>query len=117
MTRTLLDQGRESRHHVTDPAVYAQNLRDSGVMRRSARSKGARRGRRLAKAAQGREVAKAVQECRRGHDAVLTENIPAVYYKRRQSRTPPGATLAFAHGFNIHYNQVVPRADLTLSWC
>ena len=23
-----------------------------------------------------------------------------------------GATLAFAHGFNIHYNQVVPRADL-----
>lgn len=24
----------------------------------------------------------------------------------------PGATLAFAHGFAIHYNQVVPRADL-----
>ena len=23
-----------------------------------------------------------------------------------------GATLAFAHGFNIHYNQVVPREDL-----
>ena len=23
-----------------------------------------------------------------------------------------GATLAFAHGFAIHYNQVVPRADL-----
>jgi len=23
-----------------------------------------------------------------------------------------GATLAFAHGFSIHYNQVVPRADL-----
>ena len=23
-----------------------------------------------------------------------------------------GATLAFAHGFNVHYNQVIPRADL-----
>ena len=23
-----------------------------------------------------------------------------------------GATLAFAHGFSIHYNQIVPRADL-----
>ncbi len=23
-----------------------------------------------------------------------------------------GASLAFAHGFNVHYNQVVPRADL-----
>ena len=23
-----------------------------------------------------------------------------------------GATLAFAHGFNVHYNQIVPRADL-----
>jgi ketol-acid reductoisomerase len=23
-----------------------------------------------------------------------------------------GATLAFAHGFNIHYNQITPRADL-----
>jgi ketol-acid reductoisomerase len=23
-----------------------------------------------------------------------------------------GASLAFAHGFNVHYGQVVPRADL-----
>ena len=23
-----------------------------------------------------------------------------------------GAALAFAHGFNVHYNQVVPRADV-----
>ncbi|MFX6019219.1 ketol-acid reductoisomerase, partial [Acinetobacter baumannii] len=25
-----------------------------------------------------------------------------------------GATVAFAHGFNIHYGQVVPRADLDI---
>ena len=24
----------------------------------------------------------------------------------------PGSTLAFAHGFSIHYNQIIPRADL-----
>ena len=28
------------------------------------------------------------------------------------SNLKKGATLAFAHGFSIHYNQVVPRADL-----
>jgi ketol-acid reductoisomerase len=40
------------------------------------------------------------------------ENIPAVYYNDVEPNIKKGATLAFAHGFNIHYNQVVPRADL-----
>ena len=31
---------------------------------------------------------------------------------RFDDRVINGATLAFAHGFSIHYNQVVPRADL-----
>ena len=26
-----------------------------------------------------------------------------------------GAALAFAHGFNVHYGQVTPRADLDVS--
>ena len=58
------------------------------------------------------EVAKAVQEA----DVVMMllpdENIPAVYYNDVEPNIKKGATLAFAHGFNIHYNQVVPRADL-----
>ena len=58
------------------------------------------------------EVAKAVQDA----DVVMMllpdENIPAVYYNDIQPNIKKGATLAFAHGFNIHYNQVVPRADL-----
>ncbi len=31
-----------------------------------------------------------------------------------QPNIKQGATLAFAHGFAIHYNQVVPRADLNV---
>jgi ketol-acid reductoisomerase len=40
------------------------------------------------------------------------ENIPAVYYNDIEPNLGKGATFAFAHGFNIHYNQVVPREDL-----
>jgi ketol-acid reductoisomerase len=32
--------------------------------------------------------------------------------ERSRAEHQEGATLAFAHGFNVHYNQVVPRADL-----
>jgi ketol-acid reductoisomerase len=35
-----------------------------------------------------------------------------LYRDEVESNLKQGATLAFAHGFSIHYNQVVPRADL-----
>ncbi len=35
-----------------------------------------------------------------------------LYKEEIEPNLKKGATLAFAHGFNIHYNQVVPRADL-----
>jgi ketol-acid reductoisomerase len=40
------------------------------------------------------------------------ENIPDVYKNDVEPNMKKGATLAFAHGFNVHYNQVVPREDL-----
>ena len=40
------------------------------------------------------------------------ENIPEVYTTTTSPQYQTGAVLAFAHGFNVHYNQVVPRADL-----
>ena len=40
------------------------------------------------------------------------ENIPAVYYNDVEPNIKKGAALAFAHGFSVHYNQVIPRADL-----
>ena len=36
----------------------------------------------------------------------------ALYRDEIEPNIQKGATLAFAHGFAIHYNQVVPRADL-----
>ncbi len=35
-----------------------------------------------------------------------------LYQDEIEPNLKKGATLAFAHGFSIHYNQVVPRADL-----
>src|SRR5216110_3295770 len=40
------------------------------------------------------------------------EHIAAVYRDEVDPNIRKDATLAFAHGFNIHYGQVVPRADL-----
>jgi len=40
------------------------------------------------------------------------EQIAAVYKNDVEQNIKPGASLAFAHGFNVHYGQVVPRTDL-----
>jgi ketol-acid reductoisomerase len=40
------------------------------------------------------------------------EQIAEVYKNDVEPNIAQGASLAFAHGFNVHYNQVVPRADL-----
>ncbi len=93
--------------------AHAQNLSDSGVQVTVGLRKGGASWEKVEKAGlKVEEVAKAVQDA----DVVMMllpdENIPAVYYNDIQPNIKKGATLAFAHGFNIHYNQVVPRADL-----
>ena len=40
------------------------------------------------------------------------ENQPVVYKNEVEPNLKQGAALAFAHGFNVHYNQIVPRDDL-----
>jgi ketol-acid reductoisomerase len=40
------------------------------------------------------------------------EQIADVYSKEVHGNIKQGAALAFAHGFNVHYGQVQPRADL-----
>ncbi|HSU43674.1 MAG TPA: ketol-acid reductoisomerase, partial [Casimicrobiaceae bacterium] len=58
------------------------------------------------------EVADAVK----GADVVMMlmpdESIAATYKADVEPNIRKGATLAFAHGFNVHYGQVVPRKDL-----
>ena len=40
------------------------------------------------------------------------EHIAATYKSEIEPNIKQGATLAFAHGFNVHYGQVAPRDDL-----
>jgi ketol-acid reductoisomerase len=93
--------------------AHAQNLRDSGVnVTVALRKDGASWDK--AKGA-GLKVAEVV-EAVKGADIVMMlmpdENIAAVYKAEIEPNIKKGGTLAFAHGFNVHYSQVVPRADL-----
>ena len=58
----------------------------------------------------------AVAEAVKAADIVMMllpdENIAAVYRDEVHGNIKAGAALAFAHGFNVHYGQVVPRADI-----
>jgi ketol-acid reductoisomerase len=52
----------------------------------------------------------------RGADlvAVLTPDMvqPALYKEAIEPNIKPGAALLFAHGFNVHFKQITPRADI-----
>jgi ketol-acid reductoisomerase len=93
--------------------AHAQNLNDSGVkvtvgVRRGGASwnKAEKAGLKVA------EIADAVKTA----DVVMIllpdEQIASVYKNEVEANMKQGASLAFAHGFNVHYGQVVPRADL-----
>ncbi|KZC37513.1 ketol-acid reductoisomerase, partial [Rhodanobacter sp. FW510-R12] len=46
--------------------------------------------------------------------AVLTPDMvqPALYKEAIEPNLKPGAALLFAHGFNVHFGQIKPRADV-----
>ncbi len=92
--------------------AHAQNLNDSGVKVVVGLRKGGASWDKVAKA--GLKVSE-VNEAVASADVVMIllpdENIAAVY-QEIEPHLKKGASLAFAHGFNVHYNQVVPRADL-----
>jgi ketol-acid reductoisomerase len=94
--------------------AHAQNLNDSGVKVVVGLRKGGASWDKVAKA--GLTVAE-VDDAVKSADLVMIlmpdEYIPEFYTNNVAPNIKQGATLAFAHGFNIHYNQVVPRADLT----
>ncbi len=93
--------------------AHAQNLNESGVKVVVGLRKGGASWDKVAKA--GLTVME-VNDAVKAADLVMIllpdENIPEVYNNNVAPNMKQGATLAFAHGFNVHYNQVVPRADL-----
>jgi len=93
--------------------AHANNLKDSGVKV----TVGLRRdGASWAKAKNAGLNVKEVAEAVKGADVVMIlvpdELQPDLYRHDVAPNIKQGAALAFAHGFNIHYNQIVARADL-----
>ena len=93
--------------------AHAQNLKDSGCkvtvgLRKDGASWDKARN-------AGLNVAE-VNDAVKNADVIMIllpdENIGQVYAENVAPHAKQGATVAFAHGFNIHYGQVVPRADL-----
>ncbi|WP_018661594.1 ketol-acid reductoisomerase [Heyndrickxia acidiproducens] len=92
--------------------AHAQNLRDNGydvVV-------GVRKGRSFDRAAQDGFAVKSVKEAAEEADVVMMllpdEQQTKVYKEEVEAGLYPGNALAFAHGFNIHFTQIVPPENV-----
>ncbi|MEJ2359820.1 MAG: ketol-acid reductoisomerase [Gammaproteobacteria bacterium] len=106
MKVTILGYGSQGHAH-------ANNLKDTGVdvtvgLRPGSAS--------AAKAEQAGLTVKSVDEAVKAADLVMVltpdEFQSQLYKENIEPNIKKGGILAFAHGFAIHYNQVVPRSDL-----
>lgn len=93
--------------------AHANNLNDSGVrVTIGLRKDGASWDKAKKAGLTVKEVSAAVKDA----DIVMLllpdEQIASVYQTEVEPALKKNATLAFAHGFNIHYGQVIPREDL-----
>ncbi len=93
--------------------AHAQNLKESGVsVTVGLRRDGSSWNKAVAAGHQVLEISEAVKNA----DVVMIllpdETQADTYNKHIAAHLKSGAALAFAHGFNIHYNQIVPRADV-----
>jgi len=93
--------------------AHANNLKDSGVdvtvgLRPGSGSE--------AKAKKSGLTVKPIADAINGADVVMVlapdEHQARLYNEQIAPNIKQGAALAFAHGFNVHYQQIEPRADL-----
>ena len=93
--------------------AHANNLKDSGVDVTVALRPGSTSA---AKAEASGLTVKTAAEAVKDADLVMIltpDEFQSQLYKNDiEPNIKQGATLAFAHGFSIHYNQIVPRTDL-----
>ena len=95
--------------------AHAENLRDSGVDV----VVGLREGSGSWKKAEAKGfTVLPVAEAVKGADVVMIllpdETQKEVYEKEIEPNLKEGATIAFGHGFNIHYGRIKPRADINV---
>ena len=93
--------------------AHAANLKDSGVTITIGLRKG---GSSWAKAVAAGHNVQDIADAVKGADVVMLllpdETMAQIFDAEVANNLKQGATLAFAHGFNIHYNQITPRTDL-----
>ena len=96
--------------------AHANNLKESGVdvvvgLRSGSGSS--------AKATSAGLAVKSVDEAVKDVDVVMVltpdEHQARIYREEIEPNIPEGAMLAFAHGFNIHFGAIEPRADLDVT--
>ena len=95
--------------------AHAQNLRDSGVKVVVGLYEGSKSAERAK--ADGFTVLNAAEAAKTGDLVMLLvndEKQEALYQKDIKPNLAPGKTLMFAHGFNIHYNQIMPPPDVNV---
>lgn len=92
--------------------AHALNLKESGINV----SVGLRKGPSWEKAEKAGLRVLAIADAVKEADIIMMllpdEHIADVYRNEVEPNARKGAALGFAHGFNIHYGQVVPRPDL-----
>ena len=93
--------------------AHAQNLKDSGVnVTVGLRREGGSWAKAEIAGHNVEEIGKAVSKA----DVVMIllpdETMAPIYHADIAPHLKKGTVVAFAHGFNIHYNQIVPRSDL-----
>jgi len=93
--------------------AHANNLRDSGVEVTVGLRPGSASA---AKASNAGLTVKPIAEAVTGADVVMVlapdEHQARLYREHIDGNIKQGAALAFAHGFNIHFEQIQPREDL-----
>lgn len=93
--------------------AHANNLKESGVNVTVALRLGSAS---VAKAEASGLAVKSVEDAVKDADLIMVltpdEFQFQLYKKQIEPNIKKGAILAFAHGFSIHYNQIVPRGDL-----
>ena len=95
--------------------AHAMNLRDSGCNVVVAEAKGTAAWKQAKKA--GFKVA-AADEIAREADLItllVPDNLHPAVYRQMEKGITKGKMLVFAHGFNIHFNQVVPPPDIDVT--
>ncbi len=96
--------------------AQAQNLRDSGCQVIVAEAEGSQ-GWQKAKEA-GFKVLTAAEMAKEADIIVMLapDNLHRdIYYGSIEKGLAPGNTLMFAHGFNIHYGQIIPPPDIDVT--